>query len=434
MFVPITDSPHLDPATELDSIDGTAVFLSPEDYSNWADMFAANPNALDYVLDANADFTTWGTFTQTSISGTSERRRTIRSAAGVMASGTLVDSWEINADNWILAWLVWDGGSVNCSLRGADNCLVHECTIINGVAPGLAYALRVRDCEQATVQRCLIGNFAPTGGDIIGVQIKPLRDGDPVVNNKVLDCELYDLVDGVQVTQNGNVDPTEPASYIIDGNDMYTTPAYRILSGEIENGIDVKAGDGATRSFITNNRIWGMPGGLASRGDGIVFHRYAVNCEISDNIIGDCVNGIIVLGWDDLSDVDRLIDWDRNIIYDCGTAFDPHNDCTITDNTAVRCPVLIDYGPGGVPGTRIGTPVITGTLQNTVPLSHHADDTGPGRCPYDPLLNASPAVGPIVYERRRFTGPEQVVVLAGVGTRGRFNNTEDHITISITRP
>lgn len=395
MRVPLVDSPYLDALPELNGVDASAVYLAPGDFATWAAAFAAHPAALDYILDAD-DFESWGTMLiPASMDGAIERRRTVRGQAG-----TRLALWDVQGDHWILSQIEVHGATSNCSVYQSTNTVIDRCTYLDSDAS--AYGFRVRSCHDVTVQRCLLGNFGPTGSDITGVQIRPINSSYPVSNCRVLDCEIYSAGDCIQVTQAAD-DPTTVVSYIIDGNDLYTAQGY---AGGVENGIDIKAGDSAIRSYITNNRIWGYPGGLASRGDGIVMHKEARNCEVSGNIVGESFNGIWVQIWDDNHLGSRFIDWTDNLVYGCTSAFDPNNDCTLVDNIAVNCQVLFDYSPA-----RVNTPTVTGTKVRRVELTHYVDDTAP--CPYDPELNNLPTDTTITYERKRWTGPEWKTVFAG---------------------
>ncbi len=395
MKTPITDSPFLDLLPELDGVDSSAVLLSVSDYSDWPACFAANPLALDFILDGD-DFSSWGDMEITSGPGAATRRRTIRGQAG-----SIVKRFNVTVDNWIITEVEFPGITLNCALYICNNVCVDRCTIIDGEAD---YALRVRGCNDVTIQRCLIGNFKPTGYDIVGIQLKPIYDTSPCFNNRILDCEIYDIVDSIQVSWSGTGPlQTVPVQFTIDGNDCYTTPEY---TGQVENGIDIKVCDPNVRSVVSNNRIWGFPGSANSSGDGIVLHFEATNCDVNNNFIGESKNGIQIGIWADNRADTRDIALSGNVIYGCETALNPLNDSVISDTTITKCDSVFHEGP---PLPRVLNPRLNNTKIRGTPSAHTIQDVT--RAPYDIAVNSLENPDSLIcYQRKRLTSKEWVTL------------------------
>src|SRR5690242_1768233 len=75
--VTIQPSAHLCATEELNlPVSADAVVLNPQMFSNWAAMFKAHPNKLDYLL-APGDYSSWGPLSLLNRSGVPGRKRTI---------------------------------------------------------------------------------------------------------------------------------------------------------------------------------------------------------------------------------------------------------------------------------------------------------------------------------------------------------------------
>jgi hypothetical protein len=164
------------------------------------------------------------------------------------------------------------------------------------------------------------GNKSRLPIDYIGVNVSvSVYSGGNNDFNKIVDNEIYDWGDGIALTAGSDCSYLgRPRGTLIDGNDVYVTPAKRAdcdtgLPDPLgdcscaENGIDVKPDPGSSSSYwtrITHNRLWGFRptaspscGGSGATGQAITAgNACAGHVFVAGNVILDSSAGISVLG------------------------------------------------------------------------------------------------------------------------------------------
>lgn len=239
-----------------------------------------------------------------------------------------------------------------------------------------------------TVQRNLVrnGNQGRLDIDYLGIHVRPgFEPGTDNDYNRIVDNEVSDWGDAITVAgHDPNCgEPGRQHGTIIDGNDVYVTPAKYVdcataapdPNGECacaENGIGVKSDGGPAPenwTLVTNNRAWGFRptpsvpcGGSGSNGQAIeAGSQCPGHVLVADNVVSDSNIGITSAGdrWiiagNLLHDIRATSAWRYgsaaivmtsmaddvdvlfNTIVDVDTAYDDPS-----ANTSTRCNVVID--------------------------------------------------------------------------------------------
>jgi hypothetical protein len=427
MDVALTDSASLVAVPLVD--EGNAVHLTHESYGSWAQMFDENPAQLDYLL-APGNYRPWGRLEIVNRPGnTGTRPKTIRYDPGVgqpvhpVQRSTHVRIAEFliagaDTQDWLLQGLTVSGPCHHPAIsQGASNITIDMCLI--EYVP--TYCMRIRYASYCTVQRCVIreaindrNNQGP--GDSVGIQIGNV-DAD-VVGIRVLDNEIYNVGDGIQVTD--GPEPIRPVEVLIEGNDLYLEASRYIGDTNTtwdENAIDLKAGSDAPEStVIRGNRMWGMRRNAVptARGEILVLQRYARKVLVEDNIMGEAPRGMADGGWPDDSPMSRNVTFRRNQFYeirdyaaqDAGAVTKPiTSDISFLDNHVARSDCLADRTP---PDYRGSGPVYEGNTLVEVKCLQRLTVPPHPSLPYDPAMNtvADAPNGYDSYQRKRWTGPE----------------------------
>lgn len=448
LLITLTNSVHLDSVSELELTvsENDYVVLTPSSYSSWADMFAANPDKLDYFFTPG-DYRSWGTYVINNRSGESGRRRTIRYYDPLLAvqpehpvnrkggREAIIDSLDFTGTSsyWLIAGMTFRDPSLAIFCRYQTNQICFDRILFEDA--DLQNAIRILDGANITVQRSVIRNaFLSPGVDTTAIQVKPT----PLFNQsgiRILDNEIYNWGDCVQITA-ANTDEydTEILDVIIDGNDFYLTPDQETADGRSgrENGIDVKAGGDAANSIqIINNRIWGWRrtnsavGASGSDGDAIVIQQAARNVLVQDNIIGECPVGIkeeiYPSGMAPAADTPRDTVVTENYFYniqkyyvsDHGAVFRPALELNATNNYFMYCTYLVGSAPDS--GYVNGGPTFTGNTRVGGTAIRDPAIVSPAN-PYTDVGNTVllPANAiDFAYQRKRWTGIEIRTVDAG---------------------
>ena len=285
----LTDSPHLVHVPPIDP--SHALNVGPSSFENWDQMFGTD-GILDFLLGPH-DYRMLGPLVfPNGLGGTKDRPKTVRyhepGAAFehvVRRSGqALVDCLRFEKPgtaNWLVQGLtVTEPSKASTIQAGARQVTVDGCLIDR---PGM-YAIRIRDANDCTIQRCVIRDSRPApdgeGGfhDTVGIYVGNTRY--PASGIQILDNEIYNVGDGIQT--NDYVDaPFTDVAVTIDGNDLYLQPS-RYIEGTNttwdENAIDLKAGASEPEStWIKHNRMWGYRIGADPPGPecAFVFRRAA---------------------------------------------------------------------------------------------------------------------------------------------------------------
>lgn len=219
------------------------------------------------------------------------------------------------------SWLVAiQGGDRNI----LDGNLVDASAVFNMVAQTgiLIASLQSNPATYNSVQRNVVrsGNQSRRPIDYAGIAVSISVDaGGNNDFNEIVDNEIFDWGDGVALTAGSNCSYAgRPRGTLIDGNDIYITPAKRAdcatglpdPAGDCscaENGIDVKPDPGTSTSYwtrITNNRLWGFRptaavscGGSGANGQAITAgNGCAGHVFVAGNVIQDSTIGITLLG------------------------------------------------------------------------------------------------------------------------------------------
>jgi hypothetical protein len=275
--------------------------------------------------------------------------------------------------------------------------------------------------------------------------------------NAILDNEVIDWGDGISVSAVSDTctDPATQHGTIIDGNDVYVTPAKYVdcttgaadPEGQCacaENAIDVKAmpsGGPEVWTKITNNRVWGTRptttagrcGGSGSNGQAINSGSVcARNVYVARNVVADSTTGIVAAGttwivagnlFHDIRESDGRGPYGTKAIYPATTASDleiQFNTVVGADNgyddqssnTDTRCNVLVN--DSAVAGTAGFRGAAHSTEHNYLYASTQPNIVG-NTNEFHPSADDSRDV-PYCYWRRRWTGPERVCVPYGATT------------------
>jgi hypothetical protein len=426
----LEDSPNLFlPAIDPDNF----VVLTPDSYQTWAEMFAANADKLDYRLRPG-DYRKWGVLELLDKAGNSEDRlKTIR-YDNPDVDDTLhpvqrghaarIDAFRFEGlftKNWLIRGLTVIGPSANPVIaRGASNITIDLC-LIEYIRP---YGIRIRSAQHSIIQRCVIresinGIQRNHRSDTSGIQVGVIDM--EVVGIKILDNEIYNVGDGIQLTDSTTA-PNAAVEVLIEGNDIYLEPSRYIDDTNTtwdENAIDIKAGsDSPNSTVIRNNRMWGMRRNAAptALGEILVMQRYCQNVLVEDNIMGDAPRGMKDDSWPNHADVARP----RNIAFRDNQFYDIH-DYAALDEGAITRPVtggisftgnhfsrsdyLVDNTPPG--GYQGGMPTYTDNI--LVEVGAIQRDNVPPSLVINPADNNTVATAPHdydTYERKRWTGPE----------------------------
>lgn len=410
------------------------VVVSPSSHTGWADVLADVTPATRNILLTAGDYTSWGFFDlgPTAPSGVAGDPIVLRYFRPGLPDDHPVDRTDEARIHGILFW------------GGVHDWVVHGLTIRDpepGLANGLFHVLgpsqriildgnlvdesraslgiRVRDSQDVCVQRNVVRNN--TGdSDSVAIQVKPNQSG--VQNVKILANELYNWVDGVQVTNQSSL----PVYFTIEGNDIYVTPDTYVTDPTTgltysctENAVDVKAG-GPAISRVARNRMWGFretpPPELwplcgpnfqsGSAGDAIVLHVDAVNVKVEGNTIGDSVHGLrdsyraggrnVELNWNYFYDIPAP---DANVRNYGGAVVVVEDDVDVISNRFAWSPLVCPVAPWPPQGWNPAAPLVTG--------NGFIGPTSVGVC-----TNGTnwPQSNPYAYRywRRRLTGPELI--------------------------
>lgn len=427
----LVDSPLLDPVPELSTEPQNAVIITPASYVSAAELWAAEPSR-DWYLFTPGDYRGWGDSALTGMSGTAGSRRMlcyydpetpgathpVRRDAQAVFSGLQIDG---GSSHWLLHGLTFDreglnGQSALNTRPGSDHVVIDMCLFQNFLQGGVIH-YGSYNYTQRTVARW--GQLA--GFDTYGIMVTP-QQGNPVIGCRTLDCEVYDCVDMLAATVSSLPGDawTEVGDYVIDGCDLYNSPAY-VKSGPKENITDFKTGSDTRRNYVRNSRMWGLAfdneGGSGGSNHMMVFHRGARNWTVEDCILGENSSEYAAFYesvWQsqDLpegyttEDVfgPRGIVFRRNVVYGHrGAAFGCSLDGQMIDNELANCGQLFYRSPAS--GRHCPTdPVIAGNKYRGLHALY--DPADPENPPYDPALNAKLPGRHFYYERRRWTGPE----------------------------
>lgn len=329
-----------------------------------------------------------------------------------------------------------------------------------------------------TVQRNVIrnGDQSLLAGDYVAVQIRGAdAPGENNDRNRVLDNEIADWGDGVALTGSSDAcdDPGAAHGTLIDGNDIYLTPAKYVdcqtgafdPAGQCacaESAVDVKARPSpapADWTRVTRNRMWGyrpttealVCGGTGALGQAVTAGntcpRYVV---VAKNAIADSTIGIDVAGegWlvagnliHDIQPSDGRIygtygllltaeatgvavQW--NTIVSALNAYDDRSSDTDTRcNAVIESPEWIGWGhPRGANHV---------TEYNFLYAAGWSNLTGPTNQIFSNALQS--ANQPLCYERRRWSGVETVCVPYGATTGSSPHRAaEPHCDAAIAAP
>ena len=177
--------------------------------------------------------------------------------------------------------------------QDAGNITIDYC-LIEGFPQ---YGFRIRNTTDVTVQRCVIRDTTQTPGhDSTGVQVGSNR-ADPVTGIKILDNEIYNVGDGIQVTDVQGGWRCSPFEVLIEGNDIYLEPSR--YDNEHDVGRERHRHQGrvgptpSRRSFGTTAcgacRRSGPGDARASSSSSQMYSR---NVLVEDNIMGDAPRGM----------------------------------------------------------------------------------------------------------------------------------------------
>lgn len=452
MTILITDSLLLKTLPPKNTTVGTFVVLTPASFLSWGDCFTTHPPSAGFQYHLTpGDYRGWGIATIDSgvgggASGNPAMIRYVGSEENLHpvtrkafgAGEAVVDSILFTGANskfWHIHGLTTRAPTGDNDVVSNAHHITWDWMLVEDSTR--AYGIRLRsfgsDSHQ-TVQRCVIRNFIRAlGDDSIGVQVFPIG-ANAIHNTLILDNEIYNVADGVQVSQNASDDFVE-TSGIIEGNDLYITSAMygTTVAGvftpnpsgnhaNAENAIDMKSGSYVVPWTIRNNRMWGFrPNGVTSTGDAMVFHIAARNTDVSDNIIGDAPRGLQVSNWNVApsplgQDTPRNLRFYRNQWHDIiarsgdttpgsGAALRPINNEYFEGNYYARCDYLL-YTHGAL---RAGGPTFTGERRVLPNGLYHPESVAPN--PYVEggtnlaLANATCES----YQRRRWTGIQNAV-------------------------
>lgn len=450
----IPPSSRLRPIPDIDPLRNIEV--TPPTHSNkftgWADLFASNRDVWDYLLKPG-DYSTWGTLTIPHQGGHFARPKTIRyhdpevpqpphPVNQPVERRVRIRSFKVAsnaAKDWLLQGLSSDGdrlpqdpggGTESQVQEGPRNIVIDYCLFERHGR----YSLRIREATDVSVQRCVIRNSIPlivndkvpdTTGVYVGGVRRHVRGID------ILDNEIYNIGDGIQISDSNTEIMDWHYSVCIEGNDIYLDPSRYIEDMPLrvgENAIDVKQGSPEPAStVIRGNRLWGyrvQPG--SARGELLVIQHASRNVLVEDNIFGDAPYGMKDESWPKLAGEPktnpRYVLFRRNQFHDIsdqtstfGAVTKPVTSCiAFEQNNFARCGYLVDRTPdGGFLG--IG-PVYRGNTLSEIGLTQrppgpgHSPDPSPAfELPPDNVHIDPPPRSYAQYTRRRWTGPESAI-------------------------
>lgn len=298
----------------LPAISTNRAIVMASDFADSAAMFAAYPNADDYLLivAGGGNFMSWGEILVSGRSGTAGRYRTIRffsiaddwlhPSQRVGGNEVLVEGVRFanNSAYWIVYGLTQRGHSLgeNDVQSGAHHIVFSDLLIEN---TRRHYGTRQRAGNDCVTQRCLMR--APAAG-FGAIGINPEPDGGAMTGWKALDNEILDYIDGL-LQGRSSVDPFIDISGLSEGNEYRSTGA-RYLSGglsETENGMDFKGGSSLVTTVSRRDVIRGMrPRTGGAEGDALEIHRQARNLRFEQLFVDDCVFVFHETNWDSPTD------------------------------------------------------------------------------------------------------------------------------------
>ena len=423
-----------------------AVILTEDDldvYGGWASVFDANSGANDFLLRPG-DYRRWGTLDVHDMPGTDSQPRTIRYYnPGVddgihpvrRGQGARIETFRFEGlatSNWLMQGLTMTGPGDNSVVgRGASRITIDRCLI--EYARGIG--LRIRSATDSTIQQCVIrhsvnGLDSVRRGDTSGIQIEVL-DTD-VRGIQILDNEIYNVGDGIQVTDNKH-SPWATVEVLIEGNDIYLESSRYIGDSNMtwdENAVDLKAGSEAPEStVIRNNRMWGYRCNAVptARGEILVFQRYCRNILVENNIMGEAVWGLQELNW--FATPPGGPGTPRNIAFH-NNQFYEIRDYAVSDKGAIartatsgiqfdgnhfaRSNFLADAAPPGYQ-----PPVFANNVLSEIDAIQRDEAASP-LIPAggSNIIIESARYGYDTYERRRWTGPEFTIAARPLDNHG----------------
>jgi hypothetical protein len=438
----LTDSPSLVPVPPIDLGKAFMVEANPSKYAkSWKTLFENNGATLDFLL-APGDYRSWGPLEFDDQPGnTYGRPRTVRYYnPGVddtlhpakrypptHLNAAQVDSLTFQRPatrNWLVQGLTANMHTLESGINQgagniAGNITIDSCLIENF----RMYGFRIRNTKDCTVQRCVIRESIQVEGfDSSGVQVGSTV-AEPVTGIKILDNEIYNVGDGIQVTDY-KLDPWLSFEVLIEGNDIYLERSRYIPGTNTtwdENAIDIKAGsDRPASTVIRSNRMWGIRRNAAvpptALGELLDVHKYCRNVVVESNIMGDAPRGMKDLNWRTGVGIDvnkpRHIIFRNNQFYDIRAYADGDVGAithpitagiTFVGNHFARSDFLADKTP---PAYRVPGPKFSDNLRVEVGALQPFDSDPP--LPYEEAFNsvATAPNGYETYERKRWTGRE----------------------------
>ena len=436
MMTSLADSPNLVPTPPVDP--EYAAQLGPKSFASWTKMFEAHSKTLHFLLEPG-DYRSWGVlrFEDNHPGPGDDRPRTMRyhnpkdQALHPVKRlrGARLDSLQFAKEatkNWFVQGLTISVPSANPGINeGSSNITVDYC-LIEDVG---RYGFRIRNTKNCTIQRCVIRESTQIGSDSTGIQVGSSPGAEPITGIRILDNEIYNMGDGIQVTDNAT-DPWLANEVLIEGNDIYLEPSRYTDDNttSAENAIDIKAGsDRPMSTVIRGNRMWGIRRNAdppTAQGELLVLQNFCRKVVVEDNIMGDAPRGMKDENWptDKVSDVNK----EREIVFR-NNQFYEIRDYAAADRGAITKPIaagieffhnwfarsdwLADVGPPAYrdprPVYRFNILVEVGGIQRPEDESDPLPYT-PAKLPFDRKLNflRSAPNGFETYERRRWTGPE----------------------------
>lgn len=279
------------------------------DFADAASMFLAYPNADDYLLvvTGGGNFMSWGTWTITGMSGTSNRYRTIRffnvaddwmhPVDRIGGNEVLVDGIQFTGGSsyWMVIGLTNRANVATNDARDAAHHIVWSSHLIEDSM--VDYGVRLRG-DNCTLQRSLLRRPNPSYG-LVGLSIQPYSGA--LANWRSLDNEISDYADEVLVARNSD-SPFDGCYGRSEGNDYYVTSAVYLGGGlaSTENAMDFKSGSDTNQTVSYRDRMWGFRKRYpnTSEGDAIEVHRQARYILIQDAFIDDGPFAFFETNWD----------------------------------------------------------------------------------------------------------------------------------------
>jgi hypothetical protein len=307
--IALVPSPLLDPLPELGEAGRPSAILRPGDFTDWDGVFAAHPDAEDYLLEPG-DYQAWGACV-IDRANPPGRRRLIRFIDTAMRPWARTDNEAVTqgfqftsgAAHWAVHGLTLRGpGTPTCIVRPGAEHIVFDSLLAEDVDKVHTIRLSGNHC---TVQNCVIRRAWAPDHDASGVSVAVA--GVHNAGNRILDNEIYDCGDGVAVSWDDSDShhySLECRDLVVEGNDIYLTELRHVeqpgpdgprVYATAENGMDIKTGPRTTEEPLrfTRNRIWGyrtpVPGSAhASDGAAVTIHRAAQRLLFDGNVIFDC--------------------------------------------------------------------------------------------------------------------------------------------------